>query len=66
MIELSEQTVIEQLVDRLAEKFSAVPGDKVAEVVNARYQRFNDQPIRDYVPLFVERGARTDLARLIR
>ena len=64
MIELSEQTIIDQLVDRLAQKFPAVPGDKVAEVVNARYARFNDRPIRDYIPLFVERGARSDLARL--
>ena len=64
VIELSEQTIIEQLVNRLAQKFPAVPGEKVAEVVNARYVRFNDRPIRDYIPLFVERGARTDLAQL--
>ena len=64
MIELTEQTIIEQLVARLAEKFPAVSGDKVAEVVNARYARFNDRPIRDFIPLFVERGARSDLAQL--
>ena len=64
VIELTEQTIIEQLVARLAEKFPAVSGDKVAEVVNARYARFNDRPIRDFIPLFVERGARSDLAQL--
>jgi hypothetical protein len=41
-----------------------VPGDKVAEVVNDRYARFADRPIRDYIPLFVERAARTELAQL--
>jgi hypothetical protein len=64
VIELSEQTIIDQLVERLAQRFPAVPGDKVVAVVNARYARFNDRPIRDYVPLFVERGARTELAQL--
>ena len=61
---MTEQTIIEQLVARLAEKFPAVPGDKVAEVVNARYALFNDRPIRDFIPLLVERRARTELARL--
>jgi hypothetical protein len=61
---LSEQTIIEQLVDRLTQRFPAVPDDKVAEIVNARYARFKDRPIRDYIPLFVERGARTDLAQM--
>jgi hypothetical protein len=51
-------------VDRLTQRFPAVPGDKVAEIVNARYARFKDRPIRDYIPLFVERGARTDLAQM--
>ena len=64
MIELSEQTVIEQLVERLSQRYPSVPADKVAEVVNDRYARFADRPIRDYIPLFVERAARTELAQL--
>ena len=64
MIELSEQTIIDQLVDRLAQRYPTVPDDKVAEVVKARYARFDDRPIRDYIPLFVERAARNDLAQL--
>jgi hypothetical protein len=64
VIEMCEQTIIEQLVDRLAQKFPAVPGEKVAAVVNAQYARFTDRPIRDYIPLCVERRARADLAQL--
>jgi hypothetical protein len=64
MIELTEQTIIDQLVDRLSERYPSVPGDKVAEVVNARYARSNDRPIRDYIPLFVERAASSELAQL--
>jgi hypothetical protein len=64
VIELSEQTIIDQLVDRLAEKYPAVPTDEVAAVVNSCHARFEGSPIRDYVPLFVERVARRELAGL--
>lgn len=64
MIELSERTVIDQVVDRLAQKYPSVPSEKVADVVNDCYARFEGRPIRDYVPLFVERGARTQLTQL--
>jgi hypothetical protein len=49
---------------RLALRFPAVSGDQVAAVVRACYSRFDGRPIRDYVPLFVERGARSRLAEL--
>lgn len=39
-------------------------GEKVADdVVNDYYARFDGRPIRDFVPLFVERGARTRWGR---
>ena len=64
MIESSERTVIDQVVDRLAEKFPGVPGEKVTDVVNACYAHFDGRPVRDFVPLFVERGARSQLAQI--
>jgi hypothetical protein len=64
VIELSEQTIIDQLVDRLAQKYPGVSADKVVDVVNAGYARFDGRPIRDYVPLFVERRARRQLSML--
>ena len=54
--------VIDQVVNRLATKYPAVPAAKVADVVTAFHARFEGRPIRDYVPLFVERGAGTQLA----
>ncbi|TPG35757.1 three-helix bundle dimerization domain-containing protein [Mycolicibacterium hodleri] len=65
MIESSERTVIDQVVDRLARKYPSVPGEKVVDVVNDCYARFDGRPIRDFVPLFVERGARSALNELI-
>jgi hypothetical protein len=64
VIELSEQTVIEQLVARLTNRYPAIAESTVASVVHAMYARFDDRPLRDFVPLFVERSARSELDRL--
>jgi hypothetical protein len=64
MIELSEQTVIEQLVERLTTNYPTVSPEKVAAVVQENHARFEGRPLREYVPLFVERSARSDLAQL--
>ncbi|GLP77551.1 hypothetical protein TUM20983_46610 [Mycobacterium antarcticum] len=64
VIESSERTVIDQVVDRLVQKYPSVPGEQVADVVNGCYARFDRRPIRDFIPLFVERGARTQLGLL--
>ncbi|WP_165610967.1 three-helix bundle dimerization domain-containing protein [Mycobacteroides chelonae] len=38
--------------------------DIVEAVVRAEHSRFDDSPLRDYVPLLVERRAREELALL--
>ena len=48
MIELSEKQTIDQLAGRLA----------------ASYQQVEGRPIRDFVPLFVERQAKDELSKL--
>ena len=64
MIELSEQTIIEQLVGRLKAHFPSVSPETVAHIVQDNLARFDGRPLREYVPLFVERSARRDLAQL--
>jgi hypothetical protein len=64
VIELSEQTVIEQLVGRLTSRYPTVSESTVASVVRDVHSRFEGRPLRDYVPLLVERNARTELERL--
>ena len=64
MIELSEQQIIDQLVQRLASTHSHIGPAHVNRVVHEEYARFQGRPIRDYIPLFVERNASTELARL--
>ena len=36
----------------------------VADVVQKMHAKFDGRPIRDFVPLFVERNARAELAKL--
>jgi hypothetical protein len=64
VIELSEQTVIEQLVVRLTSRYPTISESTVAGVVRDVHSRFEGRPLRDYVPLLVERSARGELERL--
>jgi hypothetical protein len=64
VIELSEQQIIEQLAQRLAGAYTQVEPDQIARVVNEEYSRFEGRPIRDYIPLFVERHSAARLSKL--
>jgi hypothetical protein len=65
VIKLSEQQIIDQLAQRLAGVYTDVESDHVARVVNEEYSRFDGRPIRDYIPLFVERHCADRLSRLV-
>jgi len=64
MVESTESTAIQQVVDRLKQSYPSVPPDTVTTVVHQNHARFDGRPVRDFVPLFVERGARQELAKL--
>ena len=64
VIELSEQTVIEQLVVRLTSRYPTISQSTVATVVRDVHSRFEGRPLRDFIPLLVERNARSELERL--
>jgi hypothetical protein len=63
-VDLSEWSAIERLVVRLKEVYPKIPGDTVATVVHHNHARFDGRPVRDFIPLFVERGARHELGQL--
>jgi hypothetical protein len=63
-VELSKPQVIHQLADRLVDLYPAVPPDQVVRVVQIKRARFEGRPVRDFIPLFVERYAKADLAKL--
>ena len=64
MIELSEQQIIDQVAHRLADAHTQVEPAHVVRVVQEEYARFDSRPIRDFIPLFVERNATKKLAKL--
>lgn len=61
---MSEQTIIDELVERLSNRYPAISASTVADVVRDTYARFDGRPLRDFVPLLVERHARGELDRL--
>ena len=63
MAEISEQTMVEEVERRLANKYVDVPADRISAIVRGAYAHFEQSPIRDFVPLFVERRARAELAK---
>ena len=65
MVESNEWTAIQQVVERLAASYPNVPQETVTTVVHHNHSRFDGRPVRDFVPLFVERGSRRELAGLL-
>ncbi|OBA68926.1 hypothetical protein A5641_16490 [Mycobacterium sp. 1554424.7] len=65
MIELSEQTIIAQVADRLTSKYPTIPAETVTAIVRGVHDRFDGRPVREYVPLLVERFAVQELALLL-
>jgi hypothetical protein len=63
MIGLSEQTILDQLIEEMTRTYPAVPPDTVAAVARGVHARFDGRPLRDYVPLLVERRARSELIK---
>ncbi|WP_280300622.1 three-helix bundle dimerization domain-containing protein [Nocardia neocaledoniensis] len=57
--ELAMRRMTESLVEDLSEN---VPADQVTSAVGAAHDRFAGKPIREFVPILVERIVRTELA----
>lgn len=64
MIEVSEQQIIDQLTGRLVHIYREVEPDRISQIVHQEHGRFDGRPIRDFIPLFVERNAKAELAKL--
>jgi hypothetical protein len=57
MASADEARMIDRLADRLAEQFPNTPRETVRAIVDAAHAEFADRPIRDFIPIFVERAA---------
>ena len=61
---MSERQLIDELAGRLADQYVQVEPAQVARIVSREFARFDGSPIRDFIPLFVERNAKAALTRL--
>jgi len=59
-----ENRAIGEIVERLEKVFPQVDSDQVRTAVAQSRPEFEGSPIRDYVPLFVERSAKHKLRQL--
>ena len=59
-----EERAIGEVIDRLAKQFPRVPAEAVEQVVSQSRPEFDEVPIRDFVPLFVERDAKARLREI--
>ncbi len=59
-----ENRAIGEIVERLEKVFPQVDSDQVRTAVEQSRPEFEGSPIRDYVPLFVERSAKHKLRQL--
>jgi hypothetical protein len=64
MVDSNEWAAIGQVVDRLKQRYPSLSPDIITQVVHQNHARFDDRPLREFVPLFVERGARAELVKL--
>jgi hypothetical protein len=57
-----ETRAVTEVAERLTASFPAVPADVVHATVRTSYERFTESRIRDFVPVLVERTAKSQLA----
>jgi hypothetical protein len=64
MIGLSEQQIIDEVAARLSAANRHLEPAHVNRIVLEEHARFDGRPIRDFIPLFVERNAKSELSKL--
>jgi hypothetical protein len=61
VIQIDEETLLGEIQRRLLDEFPSVSPRVVDILIRAEHARFEGSPIRDFIPLFVEKRARRDL-----
>jgi hypothetical protein len=61
MPEISEHRLIAEVEPRLISKYAELSPDRISTAIQSAHARFDQSPIRDFVPLLVERLARAEL-----
>jgi hypothetical protein len=59
--EPDEGHALDRVAERLAARYPQTPPDTIRSLVFQTHQQFEGRPIRDYVPVLVERAVREHL-----
>jgi hypothetical protein len=57
----SEQDALRHVAARLAQQFPELSSEEIDQAVTGHYAAFEHSPIRDFVPMLVERASRRQL-----
>ena len=63
MSELDETQAIDQVINRLAERFPSLERAQIAEVVEEELRQLDGGRVRDFVPVLVEKAAKKRLKK---
>ena len=61
--ELSDEDTIQQVVERLQEKFPDTPQADIEEATRTEFAEFAGRPVKDYLAILVERSAKKRLKK---
>lgn len=61
--EATDEETIEQIVDRLQERFPDRDRAEIEEAARAEYRAMEGRPVRDYLAILVERSTRKRLKK---
>ena len=64
MSDSDETKSIDTVIAALELRFPTLPRPEIEEVVGHTYHQFDGAPIRDYIPVLVQRGARNQLLEM--
>lgn len=62
----SEQRGVDEVIDRLGKKYPDVDRELIREIVTDEHGAFNGRPVRDFVPVLVEKRAKQRVKSLAR
>ena len=64
MSDPDEAKTIDTVIAALELRFPQLPRPEIESVVGESYHQFDGAPVRDYIPVLVQRGAREQLLEM--
>jgi hypothetical protein len=58
----AEQAAFDKLVERVKGQFPELDREVIVRAVRGEYGKFETSPIRDFLPILIERSVRAELA----